>query len=737
MLPGFVISDLLLSFTIFLVPIVATYGFLKNIVKSTKSICIFRWICIISATLFSIKSILMLAGLLWWVIAINLLIASLAFILSCVIWRNSVDFFSTLSIANLKSAKSDVYQQGNVLDFTLQNIGDGVMVVNSLGKILFWNPAAQQIFGIRDNHASNDEIFKNWDLYYADTHTIIPIEKTPIRRALAGEDVSQYEIFVRNKSNQSVFWISKTARPIRSPYGKVIGAVAIFADITNRKNDEEKTRHYLLEIEDLYNNAPTGYHSLNEAGKIIKINNTELRWLGYNQSDVIHQPFEKFISEENKDIFSNKFNEIIVDGYCRDLRINLVRKNGGRFPVSINAILIRNDKGGVEHVRIAVSDLSQQQEAAKALIESENKFHTMASLSPVGIFQANVFGEYIYTNEKWSEITGISFDQTVDSGWKLSVHPEDVDRVSTEWDDLVHNTNVFHSEYRCVRKDGTVTWVIGQATIEKNITGETIGYVGTITDISEQKKASENLKAYTSELKRSNEDLENFIHVASHDLTEPIRMVSYFTQLIKENYRSQLDEEGAHYIDLAVKGSERMFTLIGDLLQFSRASRQVSFEPCDTAEVLCEVLIVLEKLIQDTNAKFEIDYLPVININPTQISQVFQNLITNSIKYRKGNPIIKIKAEMTEDRKFWEFSVQDNGIGIDAQDYPKLFILFSRLHKPGDYDGNGCGLAICKKIIERNGGKIWLNSELHVGTTFYFRLPVLKENKTQTENNKS
>jgi light-regulated signal transduction histidine kinase (bacteriophytochrome) len=240
------------------------------------------------------------------------------------------------------------------------------------------------------------------------------------------------------------------------------------------------------------------------------------------------------------------------------------------------------------------------------------------------------------------------------------------------------------------------------------------------------KISEERLRSTAEKLKESNEELEQFAYIASHDLREPLRTISGFIGLIFNRYKTQLepDQELLNYI---IDASKRMQEMIDDLLQLSRISKGKIFQDVDIKEVINNILKNLNKLINQNFAKIIIDEMPHIKGDPNQIEQLFQNLIENAIKFRKPNisPEIRIHADkqIEEDSSQWIFSIQDNGIGIDPKDFKKLFIIFQRLHSRYEYNGTGIGLALCKKIVERHGGKIWVESTPDVGSTFYFSIP--------------
>ncbi|MDQ7016586.1 MAG: ATP-binding protein [Gammaproteobacteria bacterium] len=232
----------------------------------------------------------------------------------------------------------------------------------------------------------------------------------------------------------------------------------------------------------------------------------------------------------------------------------------------------------------------------------------------------------------------------------------------------------------------------------------------------------ESLKAINRDLLRSNAELEQFAYIASHDLQEPLRTVTSFLQLLQSNCGNELSSEGKQYIDFAVQGSNRMKMLVNGLLEFSRlSSQEKELNEVDSGAVLLAVLENLELSIGDSGALIEYGQLPMVMADSHQLQLLLQNLISNSIKYRcEGDLKIRLNAEWLEG--FWRFSVMDNGIGMEPQHFDRIFKIFQRLHAQGEYSGVGIGLAMCKKIVERHAGKIWVESDVGVGATFYFTL---------------
>jgi light-regulated signal transduction histidine kinase (bacteriophytochrome) len=248
-----------------------------------------------------------------------------------------------------------------------------------------------------------------------------------------------------------------------------------------------------------------------------------------------------------------------------------------------------------------------------------------------------------------------------------------------------------------------------------SVTGEVVGESSITRDITESKRRA-------AELQRSNAELEQFAYVASHDLQEPLRMVANYTEMLARRYKGQLDEKADKYIHYASDGARRMQRLVSDLLAYSRVGSQGQpLEPTSSQKALQDVLKGLQQVVRETGTRVEFDGLPTVMADPSQLHQLLQNLISNAIKFRGDAPphiVVRAQREGTQ----WSFSVADNGIGLEQRYAERIFQMFQRLHELGRYEGSGIGLAICKRIVERHGGRIWVDSTLGKGTTFHFTL---------------
>ncbi len=371
-------------------------------------------------------------------------------------------------------------------------------------------------------------------------------------------------------------------------------------------------------------------------------------------------------------------------------------------------------------------DITESVKAKEALRLSNiyNRSLIEASLDPLVTIGHD--GKITDVNTSTELVTGYSRDELI--GTDFTDYFTEPEKAKKGYQEVFKEGFVSDYALEIQHRNGRITPVLYNASVYKDESGEVIGVFAAARDITERKKAEEILKLKLEELARSNAELEQFAYVSSHDLQEPLRMISSYLQLLQRRYQGNLDEKADKYIYFAVDGASRMQNLINDLLEFSRVTtRGREPEPTDCEFVLNQVLSNLELYIKENKATVSHDPLPEVMADNTQLAQVFQNLIINGIKFHSEEaPKIHISAEKKANE--WLFSVQDNGIGIDPQYSEKIFEVFKRLHKKEEYPGTGIGLAICKKIVERHGGRIWVESELGKGSTFYFTLPINPEN---------
>jgi PAS domain S-box-containing protein len=403
--------------------------------------------------------------------------------------------------------------------------------------------------------------------------------------------------------------------------------------------------------------------------------------------------------------------------------VEIEMPSGERKIIHNFAIPIRGESGPLLGVVVVTEDITLGVRAEESLRESEERFRLLFQQAAVGIKRLDRQGRILEVNDKQCEILGYSREELLRMSLADFTHGEDLPIEQAELERLwAGEIASYHIEKRCLRKDGGLIWVRVTSSLPTG-GGPAEWCISIVEDITLRKRAEEDLRRTADELGRSNRDLEQFAYVSSHDLQEPLRMVTGFMGLFQQKYQGQIDESADKYIHFAVDGAKRMQRLIEDLLTYSRVgSKGKEPAPTDAGEVVRGVLAGLGPSIEESKAEVSVGELPTVKADATQLAQVFQNLIANAVKFR-GDGAPKIRVEARRGAEHWVFSVADNGIGIDPEFAPKVFVIFQRLHTKEKYPGTGIGLAICKKIVERHGGRIWVESQPGRGATFYFTIP--------------
>jgi PAS domain S-box-containing protein len=463
--------------------------------------------------------------------------------------------------------------------------------------------------------------------------------------------------------------------------------------------------------------SPSGMVMIDRAGTIVLVNREIERQFGYSRESLLGQPIERLVPSRLREDHPRVRTEFFahpqtrVMGAGRDLYGQ--RKDGTEIPVEIGLNPISTDRG--QFVLASVVDITERKRA-------EARFRAAVESSPNGMVMIERSGKILLVNREVERLFGYSREELLGQPIEILVPS----RLGASHPGL--RTDFFaHPQTRAmgagrdlhgVRKDGVEIPVeIGLNPIE---TDEGVFVLASVVDITQRKRAE-------AELKRSNEELERFAYVASHDLQEPLRMVGSYVQLLAKRYKGKLDQDADEFIGFALDGAIRMQRLIQDLLAFSRVSTKgVVPVPTEADAVLGAALASLKLTVEETGASVTYDRLPPVLADPGQLEHVFLNLISNALKFRgAAAPAIHIGA--SREGSEWRLTVRDNGIGIDPQYFDRIFVIFQRLNARTDYPGTGIGLAIVKKIVERHGGRIWVDSVPGSGTTFSFTLPAVSE----------
>lgn len=388
---------------------------------------------------------------------------------------------------------------------------------------------------------------------------------------------------------------------------------------------------------------------------------------------------------------------------------------------------------------IYYKDITDLKKNEFALITSNDRFEKSTAATNDAIWDWDLEKKSLYRGEGFYKLFGYklpnytySSNASILSLIKSRVQPDEANEVINSLVEIINNPNqdIWKKEYWYKKADGNYAYIANNGVIIRNEEGKAIRIVGALQDLTKRKEQEDalrvlnkKLQVQTKELLKSNQELEQFAYIASHDLQEPLRMVTSFLTQLEKKYYNELDDKGKQYIEFAVDGAHRMRNIILDILEYSKIGKiEDENETIDLNKIMNEVCKMNAQKIQETKATIQYNNLPKITAPKSPLIQIMHNLIGNALKYQKENnqPIIKIKV--TEHEKNWHFKIKDNGIGIEEEYLNKIFVIFQRLHTKNEYSGNGMGLAIVKKLIENLNGKIWVKSQPNKGSTFYFTL---------------
>lgn len=514
-----------------------------------------------------------------------------------------------------------------------------------------------------------------------------------------------------------------------------------FRDITGRKSREKMLEESEEIFRVLSEQSLMGMHIIQDGvfryanqatADICGFSIEEIRNWGPNEfAKVIHPDDLPLVMEQAKKKQTGEKEFIANYGW------RLITKSGDLKWIESYSKTIRFGGGLADFVMMI--DITNRKRAEDALRESEERYRMIFNNAPLGIMHFDSSGTIRDFNEKFEQIMGAPREKIL--GFNMLERLRDQTMLKAVKDALSSQHGYYEGDYLSVTGEKTTPMRAIYQSI-KGDNGAFIGAVGIFEDITARRELERSLQEYrdhleelvrtrTAALARSNADLEQFAYVASHDLQEPLRMVASFTQLLAKRYQGKLDADADEFISFAVDGANRMQRLINDLLAYSRLTTRMSpFGQVDCEKVLDSVITSLALAIDESGASITRDPLPTITGDPSQVGQVFQNLMTNAMKFASKEPSkIHISAELKESD--WVFSVRDNGIGIDSDHHERIFVIFQRLKDKEGTSGTGIGLAICKKIVENHGGRIWVESRPGEGSTFFFTIPVGKSNNRE------
>jgi PAS domain S-box-containing protein len=444
---------------------------------------------------------------------------------------------------------------------------------------------------------------------------------------------------------------------------------------------------------------------------------------GYSAVEVLGQPLDVLLPERLVTAHRRHVSDFAIDpvqarrmGERREIFGR--RKDGSEFAAEASISKLHHAEG------VAFTVILRDMTEARRLEAELRSQAELIDIAHEAIFTHDLAGRIVYWNQGAEELYGWTREEAVGERVEVLLEtqaPRPRQEIAAavlatgRWDgELVHST-----------RDGSRRLVESRWAVRRDGDGQPIGYLEITHDVTDRKETNERLKRQAEELSRSNKELEQFAYVASHDLQEPLRKVATFCQFLERDYHDELDEKARTYIAYAVDGARRMQDLVNALLSYSRLGRRIEdWGTVDCNAVLRSAVTNLSSSIDESGARVSSGELPTVRGDASQLTQLFQNLISNAIKFRgTAPPVVQIWAERVGTE--WRFASADNGIGIEPQHAERVFVIFQRLHRKEEYPGTGIGLAICKKVVECHGGRIWVESQAGQGTTIFWTLPQL------------
>jgi len=621
-----------------------------------------------------------------------------------------------------KAAEKHLGQMEGRYRGLLEAAPDAMVVVNQGGEIVLLNVQAEKQFGYRRDELVGQKVKNIIPDGFAER--LIADGTRTAAEALAQQIGTGIELIARRK-NRTEFPIEIMLSPLESAEGTLV--TAAIRDITMRKDAERHLAQMEGRYRGLLEAAPDAMVVVNQGGEIVLLNVQAEKQFGYSRDELVGQKVKNIIPEGFAERLiadgTRSAAEALAQQIGTGIELIARRKNRSEFPIEIMLSPLESAEGTL--VTAAIRDISVRRAAERHLAQMEGRYRGLLEAAPDAMVVVNQKGEIVLLNVQAEKQFGYSRDELVGQKVKNIIPQGFAERLVADAlrsvEDALAQQIGTGIELTGRRKDSSEFPI--EIMLSPLESAEGILVTAAVRDITTRKTAEANLLNKMEELNRSNEELGQFAYIASHDLQEPLRMVASYTQLLSRRYKGKLDSDADEFIAFAVDGASRMQRLIQDLLAYSRVgTKGRDLLDISSEEALQQALINLRGAIEEKGALVTHDPLPAVVADDMQLIQLFQNLVGNAIKYQNaGIPKVHISASRNGSKK-WTFSVKDNGLGIDPQYFEKIFGMFQRLHKREEFAGTGIGLAICKKIVERHGGSISVESQPGQGSTFRFAL---------------
>jgi PAS domain S-box-containing protein len=617
--------------------------------------------------------------------------------------------------ARRRSAKAAQQDSDDQYRTLLNEVHDyAILMLDLKGQVVTWNSSAERIKG----YDAKQIIGENFACFFPHEDIQRGRPEEILRISAANGRYEEQSMRVRKDGSQ--FVASSTYTALKDAAGKARGFSEITRDLSETKESGAKFRG-LLEA------APDAMIVVNERGEIVLVNLQAEKQFGYHRDELLGKMVNSIVpwgfAERLVADGLRSAEDALAQQIGTGIELTARRKDGSEFPIEIMLSPLRSTEGIL--VTAAIRNISVRKDAEEHLVQMENKYRGLLEAAPDAMVVVNQAGKIVLLNLQAETQFGYRRDELL--GQKMSNivpagFPERLvaDSLRSAEDALAQQIGT-GIELTARRKDGSEFPI--EIMLSPLESADGVLVTAAIRDITARKNSEAQLLGKVKELKRSNEELQQFAYIASHDLQEPLRMVASYTALLAKRYKGKLDSDADDFITFAVDGASRMQLLIRDLLAYSRVgSKGEDLVDTSSEAALQHAIRNLRGAIEGSGALVTHEALPAVIADEMQLTQLFQNLVGNAIKYRRAEvPRVHITARSSDANK-WMFSVQDNGLGIESQFFERIFGVFQRLHKREEFDGTGIGLAICKKIVERHGGAISVESTIGAGSTFHFPL---------------
>ncbi|HSQ00151.1 MAG TPA: PAS domain S-box protein, partial [Candidatus Dormibacteraeota bacterium] len=607
--------------------------------------------------------------------------------------------------------------QESLADTIIETLPGLFFLIDDHERILRWNEELERVSGY-----SPAEIAARHPLDFFEPEARPALAEKMHEAFVTGTTSAEAELIARDGTRHPRWFTSK-----RFQLGDGAALVGVGIDISQRRAAEERIRREKELSDNLIESLPGIFYLFDDQGRFLRWNENFAAISQYGNEEIARMQPTEFFDGEGREHIRQRIGEVFVTGHST-AGADFVSKDGSRRPYFFTGRRVMvDDRPCVIGMGIDVSERKRAEEALQRA-KAAQLLATLLESAPDAMVVSDRSGTIVFANSQTERLFGVPRSRLL--GQPLgALIPAELRERARDPDETPVTISV---EADGRRADGSLVPV--EIKLRRIETDDGPLLTSALRDITDRRRAEAEIHRLnadlerrvverTRELERSNADLEQFAYVASHDLQEPLRAVASFTQLLARRYRDRLDGDALRFIDRSGAAVTRMQALIRDLLAYSRVgTRAGDFLPIDCEQVLGDVLDDLHAGIAETGAVVTHDPLPTVAGDPSQLRQLFQNLVGNAIKFR-GNAAPRVHVSARRDGPHWRFAVADNGIGIDAEYSERVFVIFQRLHSRRDHPGTGVGLAICKKIVERHGGRIWIESDVGRGTTVRFDLP--------------